>query len=71
MDLLPDMKKYFSLSTCIGVYNAENTKRPLLSILRKILKTDYEIVSTDIWVKDENGKLLYRTKRYYFHKKQV
>lgn len=71
MELLPDMKKYFSISSCAGVYSPENIKRPLLSILRKILKTDYDIISTDWRARDQEGKLLYRTKRYYFHKKQL
>ena len=71
LDLLPDMKKFFSISSCAGIYRSEDTKRPMLSILRKILKTDYDIVSSDWRVRDPEGNLLYRTKRYYFHKKKV
>jgi hypothetical protein len=68
MNLLPRIRTFFSMSCITAFAYPESTKRPWLSIIRHLLKDDYEMVSADWRVKNENGSTL-RTKRYYFHKK--
>lgn len=68
MSLLPRIRIFFSMSRVTAFAYPESAKRPWLSIIRHLLKDDYDMVSADWRVKNEDGSHL-RTKRYYFHKK--
>lgn len=68
MELLPRIRTFFSKSTIPAFSTPEKVLRPWLSIMRNLLKEDYDIVSADWRVKTDAGGTL-RTKRYYFHKK--
>ena len=68
LELIPDIRKYFSASVIIGVADPEKAKRPWLSIIRNITKIKYEMVYGDyVLKKDDNEKI--RTKRYVFLEK--
>lgn len=64
LDLIPNIRKYFSLSNVRGIKNPETLKRPWLSIIRQMLKQKYKIISKDHQI-TENGKKI-RTKKYIF-----
>jgi len=68
MDLLPDIKKYYSLSTVKGISSPENSKRPYLTIIKQILKNKYMIYNSDGKVYIESGRI--RTTKYVFLKKK-
>lgn len=68
MSLLPRIRTFFSMSRITAFAYPESAKRPWLSIIRHLLKDDYDMVSADWRLKNEDGSSL-RTKRYYFHKK--
>lgn len=68
MSLLPRIRTFFSMSRITAFAYPETAKRPWLSIIRHLLKDDYDMVSADCRAKNEDGSSL-RTKRYYFHKK--
>jgi len=67
MELLPEIRKFFSMSKITAFSTPEKIDRPWLSIIRHMLKKDYEMVSADWRIKKE--KNIIRTKRYYFHKR--
>ena len=68
MTLLPRIRTFFSMSRITAFAYPESAKRPWLSIIRHLLKDDYDMVSADWRVKKDDGSTL-RTQRYYFHKK--
>jgi hypothetical protein len=43
MNLIPELRKYFSFSAINGLERTETTKRPWLSIIRQITKTTHEM----------------------------
>ena len=59
MELIPDIRKYFSFSQYDAITHPEKVQRPYLSIIKNLLRQDYYIVSTDYRLKEE------RTKRYF------
>jgi hypothetical protein len=67
IDLIPDIRKYFSLSFVKGVKNPELLKRPYLSVIKQILKNNYNIISSDFRTQIDENKI--RTKKYIFIKK--
>ena len=68
LSLLPRIRSYFSLSHVSAICYPERYNRVWLSIIRHVLKDDYDMVSADWRFKNENDETV-RTKRYYFHKK--
>ena len=68
LELIPDIRKYFSFSVIIGASDPEKSKRPWLSIIRNITKLKYEMVHGDYVLKKDDEKI--RTKRYVFIVKQ-
>ncbi len=68
LNLLPRIRTFFSMSKITAFAYPESAKRPWLSIIRHLLKDDYDMVSADWRVKLDNGSNL-RTKRYFFHNK--
>ena len=57
MDLIPDIRKYFSLSFVKGIKNPELLKRPYLSIIKQILKNNYNIISCDYRKQIDENKI--------------
>ena len=66
LDLLPDIRKYYSLSNTKGIAYPETLKRPWLSIIRVIIKHKYKLISKDHQITKDNTKI--RTKTYIFQK---
>lgn len=66
LSLLPNIRKYFSLSFVKGVKNPKLLKRPWLSIIKQLLKKNYSIISTDFRMVINDNKI--RTKKYIFIK---
>ena len=67
LDLIPDIRKYFSLSNVRGIKNPETLNRPWLSIIRKMIQSKYKMVSKDHQITKDGNKI--RTKKYIFYKK--
>jgi len=65
--MIPKIQTYFSMSTTTAISYPEKIKRPYLSIIRHLLKDQYDILITDYTIKSEPKNI--RTKRYYFIKK--
>ena len=67
MGLLPKIRTFYSMSKITAISTPERIKRPYISIIRHILKNDYDILSTEHTLRI-NDKTI-RTKRYVFIKK--
>ena len=67
MNMIPDIRKFFSFSTIIGASEPHRAKRPYLSIIKQICKKNYDISVQDCRLK-ANGKDI-RSKRYVFSMK--
>lgn len=67
MSLLPKIRTFYSMSKITAISTPERIKRPYISIIRHILKKDYDILSTEHTLKLEEKNI--RTKRYVFIKK--
>ena len=65
MNLLPRIRTFFSMSRVTAFAYPEKIQRPWLSIIRHLLKDDYDILSRDYKVKGNDGVTI-RTKRYAF-----
>ena len=65
LELIPEIRKYYSFSTIIGVSEPTKAKRPYLSIIRQLTKSKYKLNSYDYRIK-QDGKDDIRTKKYIF-----
>ena len=65
MELIPEIRKYYSFSTIIGASEPTKAKRPYLSIIRQLTKSKYKLNSYDYRIK-QDGKEDIRTKKYVF-----
>lgn len=63
MQMLPELKKYFSLSKFTNIHTPNNAVRPWLSIIKHVLKDDYEIFNKPVVVDRIH------TSKYFFRKK--
>ena len=68
LELIPDIRKYFSFTSVIGASEPDKAKRPYLSIIRQLTKSKYNMLSCDYRIKEE-GKEDIRTKKYLFIEK--
>ena len=68
LELIPDIRKYFSFTSSIGASEPDKAKRPYLSIIRQFTKSKYNMLSCDYRIKKDNDKEI-RTKKYIFTKK--
>jgi hypothetical protein len=68
LELIPEIRKYYSFSTIIGASEPDKAKRPYLSIIKQITKSKYKINSYDYRIK-QDGKEDIRTKKYIFELK--
>ena len=66
-NLTNDIKKYFSVSFVKGIQNPNLLKRSWLSIIKQLLKKEYNIISSDYRISEQK----IRTKRYFFMKKVI
>ena len=70
LNLIPDIRKYYSFSNVIGIKEPTKCQRPYLSIIKCITKSDYVIKRSDFRIKMNNDKTqIVRTKKYVFVKK--
>ena len=51
IDLIPEIRKYFSFSSMTGVSNPNKVKRPYMSIIRNICKLKYNVIPTNYYVR--------------------
>jgi hypothetical protein len=68
LELIPEIRKYYSFSTIIGASQPLNSKRPYLSIIRQLTKSKYKLKSYDYRIKQKEMKDI-RTKKYIFELK--
>jgi hypothetical protein len=67
MRLLPKIRTFYSMSKITAISTPERIKRPYISIIRHILKNDYDILSTEYTLRIDEK--IIRTKRYVFIKR--
>ena len=66
MELIPEIRKWYSFNGIKAVGDPEKIKRPWLSIIKHLLKSKYKIESKDFQF-TQNG-IQNRTKKYIFNK---
>jgi hypothetical protein len=66
LQLIPDIRKYFSYACIKGVREPEKVKRPYLSIIKHLAKRQYNIYNLDCKIIIDNKKI--RTIKYFFNK---
>ena len=64
MELIPEIRKYYSFNGIKAVVEPNKIKRPWLSIIKHLIKKKYNIISLDHHF-TENGKHI-RTQKYFF-----
>jgi len=64
LELIPEIRKYFSYACMKGVREPEKVKRPYLSIIKHIAKLKYNIYNSDFRISINNEKI--RTTKYIF-----
>ena len=64
MDLIPEIRKYFSYSYVRALMYPDETKRVYLSIIRQLTKQKYKMFSKEVRIKVDGEKV--RTKLYTF-----
>ena len=69
LELIPDIRKYFSFSAIIGVADTEKAKRPYMSIIRQICKLKYNVIGKNYMLRKPNEKEV-KTMKYFFYIKQ-
>jgi len=68
LELIPEIRKYYSFSTIIGASEPTKAKRPYLSIIKQITKSKYKLNSYDYRIKQVDKEDI-RTKKYIFELK--
>ena len=64
LDLIPEIRKYFSYSYVRALMYPDETKRVYLSIIRQLTKHKYKMFSKEVRIKVDGEKI--RTKLYTF-----
>ncbi len=64
MNMIPEIRKFFSFSTIIGASEPHRAKRPYLSIIKQLCKKKYDILVQDCRLKVDEKDV--RSKRYVF-----
>jgi len=64
MELIPEIRKYYAFNNMKAVGEPNKRKRPWLSIIKNLLKTKYNIVSSDYRMIDNGIDI--RTHKYTF-----
>jgi len=68
LELIPDIRKYYSFTSSIGASEPDKAKRPYVSIIRQFTKNKFKMISSDFKLKINNDNII-RTKKYTFIKK--
>ena len=66
LDLIPDIRKYYSFSSIIGVSEPEKAKRPYMSIIRQVCKLKYNVIGKNYMLRKLNEKEV-KTMKYFFY----
>ncbi len=64
MKLIPEIRKYYAFNNLKAVGEPNKIKRPWLSIIKKIIKQKYKIISLDYHFTEEGNHI--RTQIYCF-----
>ena len=64
MELIPEIRKYFSFNGIKAVGEPNKIKRPWLSIIKHLIKQKYNMVSLDYHFTEEGNHI--RTQKYCF-----
>ena len=67
MDLIPEIRKWFSFSHITPISNPDNSKRPYLSIMKQITKSQWNIDYKDHRIYKDG--VVIRTQKYTFTKR--
>ena len=70
IDLIPNIRKYFSFNNLKAVGEPERIKRPWLSIIKQLTKDKYKLHKKDYRIYQEDGDII-RTIIYKFEKKYI
>jgi hypothetical protein len=65
MELIPDIRKYYSFNGIKAVGEPTKIKRPWLSIIKHLIKMKYNMVSLDYHFTEEGNHI--RTQKYIFN----
>jgi hypothetical protein len=65
LELIQDIRKYFSFTKSIGASEPNKAKRPYVSIIRQFTKNKYNMISSDHKIKFTDDNII-RTKKYTF-----
>jgi hypothetical protein len=66
MELIPEIRKWFSFNNMKSVGEPEKIKRPWLSIIKNLIKTKYSIKSKSYHFKNKEKWIM--TQQYFFTK---
>jgi len=69
IELIPEIRTFFSFNDMIGVSEPHKTKRPYFCIIKYLLKPIYNITNKEFQL-TKYGKRI-RTVKYYFHKIEI
>jgi hypothetical protein len=64
MELIPEIRKYYSFNGIKAVGEPNKIKRPWLSIIKHLIKKIYNMVSLDYHFTEEGNHI--RTQKYWF-----
>jgi hypothetical protein len=65
MELIPEIRKWFSFNNMKAVGEPSKRKRPWLSIIKHLIKSKYKMVSLDYHFTEEGNHI--RTQKYMFN----
>ncbi len=68
MELIPDIRKYYSFNGIKAVGEPNKIKRPWLSIIKHLTKEKYNLESKEYRFFNENENKYLRTQKYIFTK---
>lgn len=68
MELIPEIRKYYSFNGIKAVGEPNKIKRPWLSIIKNLTKEKYNLESKEYRFFNEKENKYLRTQKYIFHK---
>jgi hypothetical protein len=68
MELIPEIRKYYSFNGIKAVGEPNKIKRPWLSIIKHLTKEKYKLESKEYRIFDEKENKYLRTQKYIFTK---
>lgn len=64
LELIPDIREYYSFTSSVGASEPDKAKRPYVSIVRRFTKNKFTMISSGFKLKVDNKMI--RTKKYAF-----